>query len=802
MQVFVRNNEFESNLSDARNFSLGDPNVICRILSDYLYSNKIGSIVRELSANALDAHRMAGCLDRPFSVHVPGLGEGLFDVSDTDFSIRDYGPGLSEQGIYDLYTSYGASSKREDQEQIGGFGIGSKSPFAYTKAFEVVSWHGGRKAQYICFQDEGGSPCVKKLHEEDSAEPSGIMVKFAVDDEGDRRRFRSECQFQYAWLNPRPSCNAMIPEATPVYENAHGICYPCQQISPIAGLMPGGRYSSGEYHVLANACVYGLGDMYSRRAFPNYGYASMPFNECWCLLKIDGADVDISASREELAFTDRTEEAVKKAYNAFFNEACREIWDEMHRDAEASLFEASWKWRSKNLNAAAVARWAKNSGMKSDRWDFEHLDQLAMQYVPLDGSAIWKFLTSAGKGYEILRKSSSGTLSALSKMTKDVLDKDAKGRHAAPNFRSVSCSETLEESGAVSEIGMELHVAGCEDFRLCFVKKGTKYSDIKEMVQESASRIGRGGIVHVYAVSSEKERNGIVEAYGRPDQSRIFLLDEDAKPKGAKPAVRRSGSGKRDLVRTKVSSMSTAAALYGGGELLYRVRMSAKEEWLTVDAIQKKLQSNGVLLVLDGTELSGEYPQTFHTFLNFVSRVAGRTEIPYEWVLMNSAAYRKYIALGGRKAEEDDALEAAQKLLRKLEIEPEDYWQWALGVVLEDALKFESVNSGCDFSIASDGHGDSPYVKAFFNWKRVQDILSRSFSNTESLARFLYGHKGSLCSLKTMKEVREKASAAMNLAEVQDWLDRNPILNLLRNRYSNSADRAAVADIIGKYLVW
>lgn len=802
MQVFVRNNGFESNLADARNFSLGDPNVICRILSDYLYSNKIGSIVRELSANAVDAHRLSGRTGKPFSVHVPGSGEGLFDGNDSDFSIRDYGNGLSEQDIYDLYTSYGASSKREDSSQIGGFGIGSKSPFAYTKAFEVVSWHGGTMSQYICFQDEGGSPCVKKLHEEESKEPSGIMVKFAVDDEGDRRSFRAECQFQYAWFSPRPSCNISVPEIRVVYENEYGACYSCESLSQIAGLMPGGRYSNGEYHALVNGCVYSLGDMYSRRVFPDTGYNSMPFDDCWCLLKIDGASVDISASREELAFTDRTAEAVKSAYIAFIDKACREAWDEMHADAERSLFEATWKWRMKKLNAAAIASWARREGISSSIWDFQHLDRLALQYVNLDASVLWGFLCGSVKGYETSKKTTSnGGFFALSKMTKDVFDKDIGCKKTVPNFRRIECVERLSNSGLKMNMEMSLHISGCYDFRLCFVKKGTKFSDIRTMADAISQNIGHGGIVHVYAVSCDEEKNAVVEAYGRPDASRIFWLEgEDGNVKA--PSVRRNGSGKRELVRTKLSSLSSASSLYGSGELLYKVRMNAKEEWLSVEAIQKKLDGNGVLLVLDGTELSRQCPSTFTAFLHFVSRIAGRNSIPYEWIIMNEASYRKYLALGGRKLEEDDALNAVQKFLARLNVEPEDYRQWALSVAMEDALKFEAVNGACNFLSAAKGHEENPYVKAFSRWKRINDIVVRNFSVSKNLAEFLYGQKERLCGRETSAEMRKAVSEKMKISEIYDWLDKNPVLNLLRLKYSNEAERNAVTDIIRKYLVW
>ena len=149
---------------------------------------------------------------------------------------------------------------------------------------------------------------------------------------------------------------------------------------------------------------------------------------------------------------------------------------------------------------------------------------------------------------------------------------------------------------------------------------------------------------------------------------------------------------------------------------------------------------------------------------------------------MNAAAYRKYLSLGGKKVEEDDAFKAASRLVESFGISAEDFCHWALAVCMDDDLNFGSINSACDFLAAASGHEDSPAVKAFARWKTVQEILSRNFSSTDSLARNLYGCRGRMCSVKTEKEIRESARKAMKIDEILKWLERNPILNLLRNR--------------------
>lgn len=58
-----------------------------RVLSSGLYKDKIGSIVREISFNAKDAHVDAGKPDVEFYVHLP-------DDFEPYFAVRDYGKGL------------------------------------------------------------------------------------------------------------------------------------------------------------------------------------------------------------------------------------------------------------------------------------------------------------------------------------------------------------------------------------------------------------------------------------------------------------------------------------------------------------------------------------------------------------------------------------------------------------------------------------------------------------------------------------------------------------------------------------
>lgn len=111
--------------SNSNSFSIAMNGKAFKVLSDTLYKNKIGSIVRELSCNAYDAHIVVGKKDIPFSIHLP-------DAFEPWFSVQDSGPGLSPEDIKTVFTVYFESTKDQSNDSIGAFGLGAKTPFSYT----------------------------------------------------------------------------------------------------------------------------------------------------------------------------------------------------------------------------------------------------------------------------------------------------------------------------------------------------------------------------------------------------------------------------------------------------------------------------------------------------------------------------------------------------------------------------------------------------------------------------------------------------------------------------------------------
>jgi len=156
-------------------FAIGDISFIVDMFADKVYSHKERAVIRELSCNAHDSHILAGTTDVPFNVHLPTQLE-------PNFTIRDYGTGLTDSEIRNIFAGIGISTKRDSNEVIGCFGIGSLSPYSLTDSFTVKSYKDGICRTYTCYRDKERKPVVALLTELVTDEDNGLEVSLTVED--------------------------------------------------------------------------------------------------------------------------------------------------------------------------------------------------------------------------------------------------------------------------------------------------------------------------------------------------------------------------------------------------------------------------------------------------------------------------------------------------------------------------------------------------------------------------------------------------------------------------------------------
>jgi hypothetical protein len=286
-----QNQAILSNVGQVGEFRIRNSAKAFSILSSGLYANKIRAIIRELSCNAVDSHTAAGKPDLPFDVHLPNALEPWF-------SIRDYGTGLTHDQVTNIYTTYFESTKTDSNAFIGALGLGSKSPFSYTDNFSVIAIRDGRRGIYTAFINEHGVPSIALMMEEETTEPNGVEVKFAVTDRWDFDKFRNEAQFVYVYFKLRPVVHGAkdFKFGDPSYKDENiipGVHYTGRSDRSIAVM------GNIAYPIDVPQADTNLGDLHG-------------LLRCGLVMEFDIGELDFQASREGLSYIPSTVDAIKR----------------------------------------------------------------------------------------------------------------------------------------------------------------------------------------------------------------------------------------------------------------------------------------------------------------------------------------------------------------------------------------------------------------------------------------------------------------------------------------------------------
>jgi len=187
--------------------SVEDSAHILNILRDKLYSNKILAVIREYSTNAYDAHVEAGIADRPIKITLPNRLEPTF-------SVRDYGYGLTENDVRNIYAMYGASTKRSSNAFTGQLGLGCKSGFSYADRFSITTWKNKEKKEYCAYLDESMKGKIALMNTEEDDQEDGVCIQVPVElSDFSSFRTNAEALFPYFKTIPDvPGCEMKAPE--------------------------------------------------------------------------------------------------------------------------------------------------------------------------------------------------------------------------------------------------------------------------------------------------------------------------------------------------------------------------------------------------------------------------------------------------------------------------------------------------------------------------------------------------------------------------------------------------------------
>lgn len=340
MKIQATNHEpIESQgISGQGNFSIKTSGHAFRLLSSGLYTNKIQAVIRELSCNAADAHVMNANQKKAFDIKLPN---GL----DGQFYVRDYGPGMSDDDVMKLYTTYFESTKQQSNDFTGGFGVGSKSPFAYTDMFTVVSINNGTKSTYSAYVDDNGEPKIARLGDsEPTDEPSGLSVGFPVKPE-DQRAFQREASEVLMWFKSPVNILGIGDSSKPEPFDGKGVLFRAPNVllygkksnGNISVDYPPGQTTRGQLGSLVMGNVrYPLPMDDSLRDLPEAQW----FSTNNAVFTVPIGTVSVAASREALAFDKFTKEAVRNLLKTAFVDVSQELWSHIEKKTIATAGRA------------------------------------------------------------------------------------------------------------------------------------------------------------------------------------------------------------------------------------------------------------------------------------------------------------------------------------------------------------------------------------------------------------------------------------------------------------------------------
>ena len=181
-----------ANKSIGMSLDLDSAQVLMQMLSKNLYSDSIGSAVRECASNALDSHRRAG-VNKPIVVSLVRN-----ESNNYEFSVEDFGIGLDADDVEKIISKYGKSTKRDSDTELGMMGLGFKAPLAYASSFYFTCRKDGVERKYMMYEGEETNT-IDLLYEKPTTEGNGVKVIIPIK-WGDRWDFTSKIKEQLAYF--------------------------------------------------------------------------------------------------------------------------------------------------------------------------------------------------------------------------------------------------------------------------------------------------------------------------------------------------------------------------------------------------------------------------------------------------------------------------------------------------------------------------------------------------------------------------------------------------------------------------
>lgn len=294
-----------------------------------LYAKPGLATLRELSSNAIDAHVALkrkveqetgapageGPWDRPIEITMPSHW-------DNSLVVKDYGIGMDKNVLMNVYAGYGESLKVGDNDQIGAFGLGAKTPLGISQQYTLTTVQDGKKIVALIFLNERNIGQVNIISEEETDEPSGTEITVPV---SDVNAFLSDARdFFYTWKPGTVLVDGKQPKS--MYDGKtlttedESIFYTVPTPGPYGFRNPGNRQlilvAGGINYTVDLSSVFtdNRGMHYNHKTAADYYRAvGLPTT---VMVNVLIGNLDLTPAREDLMYTEKTKAVIKRAFDA------------------------------------------------------------------------------------------------------------------------------------------------------------------------------------------------------------------------------------------------------------------------------------------------------------------------------------------------------------------------------------------------------------------------------------------------------------------------------------------------------
>lgn len=299
-----------------------------------LYNDRELAVIREYYTNALDAHAQAGVL-RPVLVTLPTWDK-------PNYIVQDFGIGMDEDTLFEVYGEYGESTGRDSNDIVGGFGLGSKSAYTIAKAFTVTSVKDGMRTTAHYSKSAHGVYDTDIIDTRETTAPNGTTVNIPVGVD-DLSVFVSKAHKFFSYSAPG-SVLISGKEPTNALDTAERLENP-KDPAMMVYLKP--RQSGDSFVIMGNVPYFLSNNEVTLSLGRLNVQASDGFIRMPKFFTVPIGSVDISPNREGLQMTDMTNAEIDKHISFIVNDLQEIAKKDMDKAANLEEFYESYaRWNA------------------------------------------------------------------------------------------------------------------------------------------------------------------------------------------------------------------------------------------------------------------------------------------------------------------------------------------------------------------------------------------------------------------------------------------------------------------------